>query len=189
MAVKPPQRANVSDMIGGFMQALQNISAQFILRLRPTGNYSGSESPTVSNSSPIVTNPWGTEANLVNKRGGGSLNINLAAGQSINLLTGQLSDPDLNQKTANNLNDAIRVRNAGEAGFQQAGLTSARNSPSILSRIDEMYMGNQNSPVQTGSQITNVNLSNENEVQGSATILGAGAKKPVAKPPAARALS
>lgn len=137
----------------------------FTVYARPAGNYSGRLTTPVTRDSPIVTNPWGVAASFGPSFVGNSQY--LAPGQSYNYVTGQLSDPKLHANTAARLNEAVNQRAVNEAGLTAASYDNARQGPSVLAALDQMYFANQATSVTTSQP-----LSAFAEINQQGTILG-----------------
>lgn len=194
MATKQPVRSGYDVFLKDLLALFGGSSFQ--ASGSPYGGYSGGFSADISNTNPIITNPYGVTSRV--KLGGervlgGSRSIDLQPGQSYNFITGQLSDPTLHAGTAQRLNEALQYRTINAAGLEQANKTTARESKSVLATLDEMYFGNVSTEVATSSAKTNLGLANEQglNTDGTRTILGAdtGKKPAAAKTPLKRALT
>ena len=165
---------------GGLFQAQMNLT--------PIGNYAG-ETRTVLHPSgnTILTNPWGVAAQARSNinTAPNAPRITLAPGQSVDFSTGRLSDPNLHAGTAAKLNQAMDLRAVQAAGLQQSQQDSARNSISVLATLDQMYFGNVNTSVPTGSAaLTGTAQAKQQGFNTSSTKTILGAQKPVAPTPA-----
>lgn len=148
--------------------------------------------PVISEDNPIINNPYGSELiarirNVANA----SDSVSLTAGQSYNFLTGQYSDPNISATTAANLNSALNMRRAQEAGLSQSQATTARQAPSVLASLDEMYWGHYQTKVTTATTLTGLAQANQQGMsEGSnKTILGTSTDKKPVKLPTVRALT
>ena len=123
----------------------------FILQA-PYG-YSGTYKFTPTADNYILTNPWGVQAaNTLGQDaaigfGSNSNTAYLAPGQSINLKTGALSDPNLHAATAYRLTQEANVRAVKSQGLEAATQGSARNKPTTLSALDDLYFPNARTEV------------------------------------------
>lgn len=160
------------------------------LMVAPSGYYSGQTSYSLSpTGNTVVTNPYGTTAKLYTTSRQRELDnyslggLFLQPGQSFNLATGALSDPNLHAGTAKRLNDAGVMRALNEVGINTGGETSSRNSKSLLANLDDMYWGNVNTQVAPQSealtQLTQAKQTGFNTTRAK-TILGTAA--PIAAP-------
>jgi hypothetical protein len=168
-----------SDGRGGLMRA--GIS------LMPVGNYAG-DITTVLNpqGNTVLTNPWGVEAQTMGRPGmaTGAPTFRLAPGQSVDFSTGRLSDPNLHAGTAAKLNQAMDLRAVQAVGLQQAQQDSARKSMSVLATLDQMYFGNVNTSVPTGSTaLTGTAQAKQQGFNTSNTKTILGTQRPAAAAP------
>jgi predicted S18 family serine protease len=190
MADNQPQRG----ILQGFSEWLQQVLAAprntFLgsgrLSLTPYGNYSGGFTTNVRNVD-VIRNPYGVASRLTSDIDSAvNFSALLQPGQSVEVSSGRLSDPKLNATTAKRLNEDLQQRRVQEAGLQQAAQTSARESRSVLATLDEMFLGNTATKVETGQKRTGFSLAKEigfNEGRQK-TILGeAASQKKVVKPP------
>ena len=136
------------------------IAGQHNISIAPQGYYSGYQNTALNTNQTIITNPWGVSAapeiglNFLNPSYDPMPAWTLAAGQSIDFRTGRLSDPNLHATTAQRLNNAIQQRQVQEAGLSQASETSARQTKSVLSTLDDLYFANQTTSVPTSEALT-----------------------------------
>lgn len=123
--------------------------------LNPVGNYSGDSYQKLTNSNTVLNNPWGVQAAASPRQDFFGLpSFTLAAGQSLDLKTGRLSDPRLHAGTAARLNQAIQQRQVQEAGLDKAAETTARGKTSVLASLDNLYFANQATSVPTSEALT-----------------------------------
>lgn len=151
----------------------------------PAGNYSGSTSSYSLGNGGYLRNPWGVTANVYTTGetqlfGAGVNKIlgTLAPGQSLDLGSGQLSDPNLHAGTAYRLNTNVQQRKVNEAGLQQAGATSARETKSVLASLDELYLGNTETQRTTSYEKSGLTMAKEQgfNTTNTKTILGTGSE-------------
>jgi hypothetical protein len=131
----------------------------------------------------IITNPYGARATIQNvpyingipnvNQTGNAFNLNLLPGQSIDVSTGRLDNPNLHASTAQRLNDQLNARRANEAGTERASATTTRGMTSVLSTLDEQYIGSFQSKKPT-TKLTGLAQANQIGVNASPTktILG-----------------
>jgi len=134
------------------------------LTVKPAGMYSGYlefSDQGITNKRDVITNPWGVEAFIK------QLGITLAPGQSVNLKSGQLSDPNITPGLAKQLNANADFRAVNAAGLQAATATTARTQQSTLATMDQYYWGNQNSPTVTGTPLTGIDAIKNQGLQAS----------------------
>lgn len=132
--------------------------------LRPYGSYGGlvsTSAQTLKENGGIVTNPWGVPAELTNFR------LLLAPGQSVNLRTGQLSDPNITPALAKQLNANADFRAVNAAGLSAASAKTLRTQQSTLATVDQYYMGNQNWLTGSGAKLTGIDAVKEVGLQAS----------------------
>lgn len=169
-----------------------------------------------SRNNPIVENPWGTVTDVQigakpytqyvpeYSENGSYLwdraidgpryyqTLTLQPGQAYNLLTGQFNDPNLHANTAARLNQATALRRVNETGLSKAQQDSARNQPTTLATLDEMYWGSTQTEVTASSSLSNMQqiAAQGINTEGGKTILGAEPlKKPTSKTALNRALT
>lgn len=147
----------------------------------PVGPYSGGFTQTLSpEGKTTIENPYGTGLQIGSLDSPLPFNIVLSPGQTLDLKTGRLSDPNLHAGTAQRLNNQIQSRQVKEAGLSQAESASARTAPSVLAAIDDLYYANTKTSVQTSLELSQLSLAKQEgfNSSGTKTILGA-AKPPV----------
>lgn len=174
-----------------FQDAYKGLTSLFA-ELVPIGNYGGAYGTTLSKDNPTINNTWGVQARLNLGTEGRMGKVILDPGQSYNFNTGQYSDPNISATTAKRLNESTAFRHVNESGLTQANKDSARQSQSVLSTLDEMYIGSYQTDVQTSSQLSNLAQAGEVglNTSGTKTILGVDDnKKSQVKTPTQRALT
>jgi len=188
-------RSSLSILLDDILAMTRNASyaVSRALRVTPAGNYSGYSDYSVSQNSPVVTNPWSIGAYVRNPSTEGDRNgwnsyaiqnprIYLAPGQSYNFATGQYNDPTIHNKTAARLNQQVNQMKANEAGLSQVFQESARQGKSVLATVDELYWGDARTSADSGSELSMMKQAEQGgyNTAGGKTILG---KKPAAPTP------
>lgn len=183
MATYQPVRAGLDILLKDLLKLFGGSS--FVAQGRPYGNYSGNFSSTISENSPIISNPYGVTSKVDLGQESfvyGQKSIDLQPGQSYNFLTGQLSDPKLHAQTAQRLNEALQYRVVNEAGLSQATKSTAREQPGVLATLDQLYFGNTSTKAETSFAKSNFALAAEQglNTSGTKSILGTDAVKSAA---------
>lgn len=132
--------------------------------VKPGGAYSGYLEFTdrnIAKKQDVITNPWGVEAFIK------QLGITLAPGQSVNLKSGQLSDPNITPALAKQLNANADFRAVNATGLQAATATTARTQQSTLATMDQYYWGNQNWLSDSGTKLTGIDAIKDQGIQAS----------------------
>lgn len=188
-------RSSLSILLDDILAMTRNASyaVSRALQVTPAGNYSGYSDYSVSQNSPVVTNPWSIGAYVRNPRTEVDRNgwnsyalqnpsIYLAPGQSYNFATGQYNDPTIHNKTAARLNQQVNQMKANEAGLSQVFQESARQGKSVLATVDELYWGDARTSADSGSELSMMKQAEQGgyNTAGGKTILG---KKPAAPTP------
>jgi len=132
--------------------------------------YGGQFSTVKTGKDPIFTNPWGMTAYLQQghkdvRRQRTFNSIELLPGQSINLLTGQMSDPAVHQKTAKRATDVAQQRRVKETGRQSDVLYSGRERVATLSDLDNYYWGDVRTNASQGLALTGTQLAQQTGLQ------------------------
>lgn len=162
------------------------------LQVTPAGGYSGHSKYSVSQNSPVVTNPWSVGAYVRDPDSGGwnfSLpepSVYLKPGQSYNFATGQYNDPSIHNKTAARLNQQVNQMKVNEVGLSQAFQESARQGKSVLATVDELYWGDVRTSAKAGSELGTMQQAKQGgyNTEGGKTILGKKAAAPAPAPAA-----
>lgn len=188
-------RSSLSILLDDILAMTRNASyaVSRALRVTPAGNYSGYSNYSVSQNSPVVTNPWSIGAYVRSPRKDWEYfrpnpyalqnpRIYLAPGQSYNFATGQYNDPTIHNKTAARLNQQVNEMKANEAGLVQASETSVRGKKSILATVDELYWGDVRTKANQGTALSLQKQAQQGGINttGTRTILG---EKPAAPTP------
>ena len=145
--------------------------------LQPQGYYSGAALFKLDPNNTIITNPWGTTATT--QRGYTGPPITLEAGQSIDMRTGRLSDPNLHAGTAKRLNEAVQKRQVNESGVNTAG-----RGTSVLASLDDLYFANQATSVPTSEALTAQAQAKQGGLDSMARKTLLGVQKPLTPTPA-----
>lgn len=150
--------------------------------------YGGRLEPLVSNDNYVITNPWGSRADLQVSNTSGEFSdtygtvATLLGGQSLDLRTGKYNDPTLHATTAALKTGQLNQRKAAESGLEQSSRDTARGN-SVLATLDEQYWGSMyttNSQSAALSQMAQVNQGGLNEGRAK-SILGTTDKDKKAK--------
>ena len=155
--------------------------------IRPVGRYSGGVYHDSRTMGDILTNPWGAMAQQFDTFRG-RFGLTLQPGQSVNMRTGQLSDPNIHPQTARRLNEASQRRTAQQVGLGQAAQTSSRGQASVLATMDELYLGSQLADDSSGKELSGLAQARQGGLSTSSarTLLGQQAPKPEPKKPTYR---
>lgn len=147
------------------------------LFLAPTGYHTGAFSKNFKmDEGGILTNPYGITSSVSELFS--SPMLYLSPGQSVDIRSGRLSDPNLHAGTAQRLNNQIQERRVNEAGLSQASEDSARKSPSVLATLDDLYFANVATSVKTSFELSQLSQAKQEGFNSSGTKTILGASKP-----------